>query len=66
MTERYDMTAKAERPSSVEELHTMLKNLIAERFKLRFHLETRELPVYALTVDKGGPKLTAARGSECR
>jgi uncharacterized protein (TIGR03435 family) len=57
-TERYDMTAKAERPSNAEELHTMLKNLIAERFKLRFHTDTKELPVYGLTVDKSGPKMT--------
>jgi uncharacterized protein (TIGR03435 family) len=57
-TERYDMNAKAEKPSNIEELHMMLRNLLAEEFKLRFHRETRELPVYALTVDKDGPKLT--------
>jgi uncharacterized protein (TIGR03435 family) len=55
----YDMNAKAERPSSVEELHAMLQDLLADRFKLRFHRESRELPVYALTVDKDGPKLKA-------
>lgn len=57
--DRYDMNAKAERPSSIEELHAMLQDLLAERFKLRFHRETRELAVYALTVDKDGPKLKA-------
>jgi uncharacterized protein (TIGR03435 family) len=57
-TERYDMNAKAEKPSNIEELHMMLRNLLAEEFKLRFHRETRELPVYALTVDKDGLKLT--------
>src|SRR5207248_5001548 len=57
-TDLYDMNAKAERPSSVEELHVMLQNLLAERFKLQFHRETKELPVYALSVDKNGPKLT--------
>jgi uncharacterized protein (TIGR03435 family) len=56
-TERYDMNAKAEGPSSVEELHLMLQDLLADRFKLRFHRETKELPVYALLVDKGGVKL---------
>ena len=56
-TLRYDMNAKAERPSSVEELHIMLQNLLIERFKLQFHHETKELPVYALMVDKDGPKL---------
>lgn len=53
----YDMNAKAERPSSIEELHAMLQDLLADRFKLRFHRETKELPMYALTVDKEGPKL---------
>jgi uncharacterized protein (TIGR03435 family) len=53
----YDMNAKAERPSSLEELHLMLQDLLAERFNLRFHSATKEMPVYALTVDKGGPKL---------
>ncbi|HEY1493299.1 MAG TPA: TIGR03435 family protein, partial [Candidatus Solibacter sp.] len=58
LTDRWDMNAKAERPSTVEEMHTMLKNLLADRFQLRFHLETKELSVYALTVDKAGLKLT--------
>jgi len=56
-TDPYDMNAKAERPSSIEELHVMLQDLLAERFKLRFHRETKELPIYALTVEKDGPKL---------
>jgi uncharacterized protein (TIGR03435 family) len=54
-TVTFDMNAKAEHASTVEELHTMLKNLLAERFQLQFHLETKELPVYVLTVDKSGP-----------
>jgi len=56
-TDRFDMQAKAEKPSSVEELHVMLENLMAERFKLQFHRSTKELPIYAMTVDKSGPKL---------
>lgn len=57
-TDLYDMNAKAERSSSGEELHIMLQNLLTERFRLKFHRETKELPLYALTVDKGGPKMT--------
>jgi uncharacterized protein (TIGR03435 family) len=56
-TETYNMNAKAERPSNTEELHIMLQNLLAERFHLQFHKEMRELPVYAMTVDKSGPKM---------
>ena len=35
----------------------MLGPLLAERFHLVFHRETRELPVFALLVAKGGPKI---------
>jgi uncharacterized protein (TIGR03435 family) len=35
----------------------MLQRLLAERFKLRVHRETRELPLYSLTVGRNGPKL---------
>jgi uncharacterized protein (TIGR03435 family) len=35
----------------------MLQALFTERFNLVAHRETRELPIYVLTVDKGGPKL---------
>lgn len=55
----FEMNAKAERSSSTEELNIMLQNLLAERFKLRFHRDTKELPMYVLTVDKNGPKLRA-------
>jgi uncharacterized protein (TIGR03435 family) len=57
-TDYFEMNAEAERPSSVEELHVMLRNLIKERFKLRMHVETKELPVYVLSVDKTGVKMT--------
>jgi len=56
-TDLYDMNAKAPRPSSVEELHIMLQNLLADRFKLQFHREPKEMPVYALTLDTNGPKM---------
>ena len=38
----------------------MLQALLAERFKLTAHRESKEQPVYALVVAKGGPKLTPA------
>jgi uncharacterized protein (TIGR03435 family) len=56
-TDRFDMNGQAERPSTGDELHMMLRNLLEERFKLQFHHENREMPIYALTVDKSGPKL---------
>lgn len=39
------------------ETHLMMQSLLADRFKLKAHFETREMPVYQLTVAKGGPKL---------
>ncbi len=56
--DRFDIRGKAEKPSTNDELHTMMKNLLTERFGLKFHYEKKELPIYALTVDKGGAKLT--------
>jgi uncharacterized protein (TIGR03435 family) len=35
----------------------MLQNLLAERFKLTMHRETKDLPMYALIVAKNGPKM---------
>jgi uncharacterized protein (TIGR03435 family) len=38
----------------------MLRRLLTDRFQLGFHREPKELPVYALTVARGGPKLKAS------
>jgi uncharacterized protein (TIGR03435 family) len=54
-TDRWDMNAKAEKPSSPEELHLMLQDLLAERFQLKFHRDKKELPVYVLSADKSVP-----------
>ncbi len=55
--DRYDIVAKAERPLGSAEMRQMLQSLLAERFKLQVHWQTREVPVYSLTVGKSGPKL---------
>jgi len=42
-------------------LRQMLRNLLADRFQLKFHMEEKELPVYAITIGKTGQhKLTAS------
>src|SRR5664279_6215744 len=56
-TERYDITAKVPKGATKDDLKLMLQGLLAERFKLTLHHETKELPMYALVVGKGGPKL---------
>ncbi len=59
-SDRFDVEARADRGEhSIDELHTMLKNLLADRFGLKFHVDTKEGPVYFLAVDKGGLKMKA-------
>ena len=62
--DRFMISAKAGGPASREKLMEMLQTLLVERFKLAFHRETRELPVYALVVGKNGPKLKEAADDE--
>lgn len=54
--DRYDIEAKSGHPERIdtEHLQPLLQSLLADRFALKFHWETRELPVYALIVDKRG------------
>jgi len=56
----YNIVAKTPtdlRPNWDEQM-AMLRKLLADRFQLTFHREPKELSIYALTVAKGGPKLT--------
>jgi uncharacterized protein (TIGR03435 family) len=46
----------APHPSSIAELHVMMQNTFAERFKLQFHHEKKEIEAYVLGLDKNGPK----------
>lgn len=65
--ERYDIVAKVPDGAPKEQIPAMLQNLLAERFKMKLHRETKEQPVYALVVGKNGPKLTkAAEGVPAR
>lgn len=52
-TDRYDIEAKTGDSKKIDEeqLKPLLQNLLADRFRLKFHHETREITVYALTVD---------------
>jgi uncharacterized protein (TIGR03435 family) len=59
-TDKYDLTAKPdmEGQASLKQMRVMVQKLLADRFQLTFHREKIELPAYAVTVAKGGPKLT--------
>lgn len=45
-------------------MQEMVQELLADRFGLKFHRDRRELPVYALQIATGGPKLTSAKHPE--
>ena len=57
-SDRWDIVATAGREITEEERRSMLQTLLNERFKLTIRRESKELPVYALVVAKGGSKLT--------
>ena len=63
-TEHFDADGipNVEGQPDLKQFQAMLRKLLTERFGLAMHTEQRELSVYALTVAKGGPKLTASKG----
>ncbi|HEX4275009.1 MAG TPA: TIGR03435 family protein [Bryobacteraceae bacterium] len=67
--DRFDIAAKAPPASSPETVRLMLQSLLADRFKLVLHKDTRPLPAYALALGKSKPKITQAAGDgnpECK
>ncbi len=58
----YQVTAKAEGDAvpTKEQFQQMLQALLADRFQLKLHRETKELPAYELVVSKNGHKLKDA------
>ncbi len=65
-SDRYSIQATAEGAPNVETMRgLMLQALLEDRFQLKIHQETRQVPVYALTVAKGGPKLKATPEGTC-
>jgi len=60
---RFDIVAKLPDGSSQDQIPEMLQALLAERFKLTLHRDTKEHAIYALVAGKGGPKLKPADAS---
>lgn len=56
-SDRFDIEARAVGPAKDPELLQMLQNLLAERFHLTVHRETKSGPGFALTPIKGGIKI---------
>src|ERR1035441_369909 len=64
-TEWYQIAAKAEgKPSAAQMMGPMLQVLLEDRFQLKVHIESRQSPVFALTLAKGG-KLSPAKEGSC-
>jgi uncharacterized protein (TIGR03435 family) len=63
-SEQFDITgipASAGQPTEKQWMG-MIANLLAERFQLRFHRDTRELPIYSIVIGSGGAKLSPSSG----
>jgi uncharacterized protein (TIGR03435 family) len=56
-SERFDIQATMPPETTKEQFKVMLQNLLAERFKMTVHRETKELPMYSMIVGKSGAKL---------
>ncbi len=71
--ERWDIVAKADGDPSFDQILGMMKALLADRFKLVSHYESREMPIYALVAARAdrrlGPELKTSTAScplQCR
>jgi uncharacterized protein (TIGR03435 family) len=63
--ERWDVQGLPDVPGhpSLKQMQSLTRKLLEERFGLKVHKETKELAVYAITVDKGGKKITPSAGN---
>lgn len=60
--DQYDIIAKPQGDVGGERIMAMVRNLLIERFSLKLHRESKELPVFALVAAKSGPKLHVSAG----
>jgi uncharacterized protein (TIGR03435 family) len=61
----YEIEAKAAGNASRAQIFLMLQSLLEDRFSLKTHRETKDLPVYALVAAKGGLKLAPPKEGAC-
>jgi uncharacterized protein (TIGR03435 family) len=64
-TDRFDIVGLPDREGAPNQaqMAAMLRKLLAERFGLRLHREKKELSVFTINVERGGPKLTPAQST---
>ncbi|MBZ5609173.1 MAG: TIGR03435 family protein [Acidobacteriia bacterium] len=63
-TDRYDIVAKAEGSATDAEMKRMTQTLLADRFQLKLHHESRMQSVYVISVGKAAPKLFPPKDDE--
>lgn len=63
--DRFDIEAKAGGDATGKQMMPMLQSLLEDRFKLKAHRETREEPVFDLTLAKSGIKLQPLKEGSC-
>jgi uncharacterized protein (TIGR03435 family) len=63
-SQRYDIIAKAPANSTDHEMKLMVQALLAERFKLKFHTEEKEIPIILVSLGKAEPKLYPVKEGE--
>jgi uncharacterized protein (TIGR03435 family) len=61
--DRFDVIAKAPPSAPPETIKLMLQSMLADRFKLLMHADTKPVPALALTIGKGKPKLKKPDGA---
>jgi uncharacterized protein (TIGR03435 family) len=64
-SERYTIDARAAGAATHDQVSLMLQSLLEERFHLKIHRESRDVPLFDLVVAKGGPKLPPPRQGAC-
>jgi uncharacterized protein (TIGR03435 family) len=61
----FEIEAKADGNAGRAQIFLMLQSLLEDRFQLKIHRETRELPVYALVAARSGLKLPPPKEGAC-
>jgi uncharacterized protein (TIGR03435 family) len=63
-SDKWDITARTDGATTFPQKSEMAKTLMAERFQLKFHWETREMPVYSLVPLRDGPRFQPAKDDD--
>ena len=64
ITDRFDIQGRAQGNPTKDQMRLMMQSLLADRFRLAVHYETRQVPVFALIVDQPG-KTRASASETC-